>query len=49
MNKKKGAKGEGDEDGEREVQEDFAIDVKDERFQAVHEDHTFAIDPTNPQ
>lgn len=32
-----------------DLQEDFAIDVKDERFQAVLEDHTFAIDPSNPQ
>ncbi|KAF8642244.1 hypothetical protein AX16_009519 [Volvariella volvacea WC 439] len=30
------------------VQEDFAIDVNDERFSALHEDHTFAIDPSNP-
>lgn len=32
-----------------EIQEDFIIDVKDNRFKALHEDHTFAIDPTNPQ
>jgi len=31
-----------------ELQEDFSIDVKDERFKALHEDHTFAIDPSNP-
>lgn len=35
--------------GEDEVQEDFSIDVKDDRFKAVHEDSTFAIDPSNPQ
>lgn len=34
---------------ENEIQEDFSIDVKDERFKALHEDHTFAIDPSNPQ
>lgn len=34
---------------ENELQEDFAIDVKDERFNALHEDHTYAIDPSNPQ
>jgi len=43
-NKNKGA---GPEDDE--TQEGFAINVKDDRFKALHEDHTFAIDPTNPQ
>ncbi|KAI9512922.1 hypothetical protein F5148DRAFT_1279424 [Russula earlei] len=33
---------------ENELQDDFAIDVKDERFKALHEDHSFAIDPSNP-
>jgi hypothetical protein len=28
---------------------DFQIDVKDERFAALHEDYAFAIDPSNPQ
>ena len=37
------------DDGPGETQEDFVIDVKDERFAAIHEDHQFAIDPTNPQ
>lgn len=32
-----------------EIQKDFAIDVKDERFKSLHEDHHFAIDPSNPQ
>ena len=36
-------------DDENELQNDFAIDVKDERFKALHEDHVFAIDPSNPQ
>ncbi|KAF7793336.1 hypothetical protein EIP86_004448 [Pleurotus ostreatoroseus] len=43
----KSKKNDGDE--ANELQEDFAIDVKDERFKAVLEDHTFAIDPSNPQ
>lgn len=33
----------------KELQEDFAVDVHDKRFSALHEDHTFAIDPSNPQ
>ncbi|KAJ3538086.1 hypothetical protein NM688_g6570 [Phlebia brevispora] len=36
-----------DEDA-NELQEDFSIDVKDERFRAVLDDHSFAIDPSNP-
>jgi hypothetical protein len=32
-----------------ELQENFSIDVKDDRFKALHEDHTFAIDPSNPR
>ncbi|KAF5374810.1 hypothetical protein D9758_000334 [Tetrapyrgos nigripes] len=36
------------QDEEDEVQEDFEIDVHDARFKALHEDHQFAIDPTNP-
>ncbi|KAI0698440.1 hypothetical protein C8T65DRAFT_12783 [Cerioporus squamosus] len=47
--KRKGKKGKkGADDGENELQEDFSIDVKDDRFKAVLEDHTFAIDPSNP-
>lgn len=34
---------------ENEIQEDFVIDVKDDRFRALYEDHMFAIDPSNPQ
>ncbi|OCB88303.1 hypothetical protein A7U60_g4505 [Sanghuangporus baumii] len=45
--RKKKNKGAGGED-EDEIQGDFQIDVKDERFRALHEDHTFAIDPSNP-
>ncbi|KAI0375087.1 hypothetical protein BV20DRAFT_933533 [Pilatotrama ljubarskyi] len=47
--KKKGRKGKkGADDGDGDLQENFSIDVKDERFKAVLEDHTFAIDPSNP-
>ncbi|KIY63526.1 hypothetical protein CYLTODRAFT_471233 [Cylindrobasidium torrendii FP15055 ss-10] len=44
--KRKGSK----KDAERaqEVQPDFAIDVADSRFSVLHEDPTFAIDPSNP-
>nr|GAT44145.1 predicted protein [Mycena chlorophos] len=31
-----------------DVQEDFSIDVHDSRFAGIHEDHAFAIDPSNP-
>ena len=34
---------------EDETQEGFAINVKDDRFKALHEDHNFAIDPSNPR
>ncbi|KAJ1311663.1 hypothetical protein OPQ81_010138 [Rhizoctonia solani] len=33
---------------ETEDGRDFHIDVKDERFTVLHEDHEFAIDPSNP-
>jgi len=45
--KRKKSKKEAEED--HEIQEDFVIDVKDERFTVLHEDHTFAIDPSSPQ
>ncbi|KAH7910970.1 hypothetical protein BJ138DRAFT_1113622 [Hygrophoropsis aurantiaca] len=44
--KKKGKK---DVEEDNEIQEDFTIDVTDSRFKAVHEDHQFAIDPSNPR
>ncbi|KAH6917515.1 pre-rRNA-processing protein ESF1 [Coprinopsis sp. MPI-PUGE-AT-0042] len=31
-----------------ELQEDFVMDVQDDRFKVLHEDHQFAIDPSNP-
>ncbi|KAI8990519.1 hypothetical protein BD414DRAFT_483899 [Trametes punicea] len=47
--KKKGKKRKKNaDDGEADLQENFTINVKDERFKAVLEDHTFAIDPSNP-
>jgi len=47
--KRRGRRKETSGDDENELQDDFAIDVKDERFRALHEDHAFAIDPSNPQ
>ncbi|KAF9568445.1 hypothetical protein CPC08DRAFT_654675 [Agrocybe pediades] len=44
--RRKGKKGKGEDDNE--AQEDFKVDVKDERFKVLFEDHQFAIDPTNP-
>ncbi|KXN90081.1 Pre-rRNA-processing protein ESF1 [Leucoagaricus sp. SymC.cos] len=51
VEKHKGKKGKKSKEdaGENELQDDFTIDVKDDRFKALHEDHQFAIDPTNPQ
>lgn len=31
------------------VQDAFAIDVKDDRFSNLHQDHQFALDPSNPR
>lgn len=45
---KMGRKGKRDQE-EGELQEDFKVNVNDERFNVLHEDHQFAIDPTNPQ
>jgi len=46
--RKKGRKVKGDVEA-NETQEDFVMDVKDERFKVLHEDHQFAIDPSDPQ
>ena len=46
--RKKGRKAKGDVEV-NEIQEDFILDVKDERFRALHEDYQFALDPSNPQ
>lgn len=37
------------DEGDNELQANFKIDVNDERFKVLHEDHQYAIDPTNPQ
>ncbi|KAH6685785.1 pre-rRNA-processing protein ESF1 [Plectosphaerella plurivora] len=44
--KKKGKKGEEERAG---LQEDFKMDVSDDRFKAVFESHEYAIDPSNPK
>ena len=48
---KKGKKNRKEKHGpnEQDTQEDFRINVADERFKALHEDYAFAIDPSNPQ
>lgn len=45
--RRKGKKDKKEDDGE--AQEDFVVNVKDDRFKVLFEDHQFAIDPTNPQ
>ncbi|KND92265.1 Pre-rRNA-processing protein esf1 [Tolypocladium ophioglossoides CBS 100239] len=45
---KKGKKGK-DSEGRGGLQEDFEMDVGDDRFKAVFESHEFAIDPSNPK
>lgn len=47
--RKRNRKGKDNGDKEDELQEDFKVDVKDDRFKALHEDPTFAIDPSNPR
>ena len=48
--RKKGKKGKARKNGEEnEAQESFVMNVRDERFKALFEDHQFAIDPSNPQ
>ena len=37
------------QEDDNELQNDFSIDVKDARFKALHDDHQYAIDPSNPQ
>ncbi|KAF8168159.1 hypothetical protein B0H34DRAFT_792796 [Crassisporium funariophilum] len=49
QNKRKKGRRKGKAEGEdNEIQEDFVMDVKDDRFKVLHEDHQFAIDPSNP-
>lgn len=47
--KRKGKKKKGGDEAADERQEKFEINVNDDRFKALHEDHQFAIDPSNPQ
>ncbi|KAF8922609.1 hypothetical protein CPB85DRAFT_1427899 [Mucidula mucida] len=47
--KRKGKKKSKDAAPTDETQPDFFIDVADSRFSVLHEDPTFAIDPSNPQ
>ncbi|VUC28686.1 unnamed protein product [Clonostachys rosea] len=47
--KKKGKKGKKNLAETGNLQEDFNMDVGDDRFKAVFEDHEFAIDPSNPR
>lgn len=35
--------------GGKDVEDDFELDTHDPRFKVLHEDHNFAIDPSNPQ
>ena len=35
--------------GGKDVEDDFELDAHDPRFKVLHEDHNFAIDPSNPQ
>ncbi|KAH7353825.1 pre-rRNA-processing protein ESF1 [Plectosphaerella cucumerina] len=44
--KKKGKRGDEERAG---LQEDFKMDVDDDRFKAVFESHEYAIDPSNPK
>ncbi|OAQ65997.1 pre-rRNA processing protein Esf1 [Pochonia chlamydosporia 170] len=46
---KKGKKGAGDIEDRGGLQEDFSMDLEDERFKAVFDSHEFAIDPSNPK
>ncbi|KAF3766798.1 hypothetical protein M406DRAFT_97667 [Cryphonectria parasitica EP155] len=47
--KKKGKKGRKDTETAADLQDDFRMDVHNDRFKAVFEDHEFAIDPSNPK
>jgi DNA helicase IV len=48
--KRKGKRGKNvSRDAADEMQEDFTIDVNDSRFQVLHDNHAYAIDPSNPQ
>lgn len=46
---KKGKKEAGNSEDRGGLQEDFTMDVEDDRFKAVFDSHEFAIDPSNPK
>ncbi|EFY86107.1 pre-rRNA-processing protein ESF1 [Metarhizium acridum CQMa 102] len=46
---KKGKKEAGSSGDRGGLQEDFTMDVEDDRFKAVFDSHEFAIDPSNPK
>ncbi|KHN99827.1 nuc153 [Metarhizium album ARSEF 1941] len=46
---KKGNRDSGDGTDRGGLQQDFTMDVEDDRFKAVFESHEFAIDPSNPK
>lgn len=46
---KKSKKGKKDAEAAAGLQEDFKMDVDDDRFKAVFDNHEFAIDPSNPK
>lgn len=46
---KKSKKSKKDAEAAAGLQEDFKMDVDDDRFKAVFENHEFAIDPSNPK
>jgi hypothetical protein len=47
--KRKGKRSKKRETEDNEAQEGFTLNVKDERFKPLFEDHQFAVDPSNPQ
>ena len=46
---KKGRKGKKGADEDLPVNDDFEINVADDRFKSLHEDYDYAIDPSNPK
>lgn len=46
---KKSKKSKKDTEAAAGLQEDFSMDVEDDRFKAVFDNHEFAIDPSNPK
>ncbi|TFK77152.1 hypothetical protein BDN72DRAFT_830320 [Pluteus cervinus] len=46
--KAKKRKGKSIQGASQDLQEKFVLDVLDDRFKALHDDHNYAIDPSNP-